>query len=310
MPPFRRNEVLSFIKQGLKDLSITRPRSRVKWGIPTPFDPDHTIYVWFDALFNYVSALGNERERFWPADVHIVGKDILRFHTVYWYPFLMSVELDLPRMVFAHGWWTVEGQKMSKSLGNVIDPWEVADEYGVDELRYFLLREVPFGQDGDFSREAILNRINGELANEIGNLFSRVVSIASKYLGNTVRGKADQIYINLAQEITSSYRENMGILSFNRALEDILKLTSFLNKYVDEKAPWELAKREDPRLGDVLYTLMDGITLVSLLLMPFMPSKMESALRMIGLQKVPKEIRPVLAESYSPGERIILFPRR
>ena len=310
MPEFRRNEIISFIKQGLKDLSITRPRNRVKWGIPTPFDPEHTIYVWFDALFNYVSALGDQRYKFWPADVHIVGKDILRFHTVYWYPFLISVELDLPKMVFAHGWWTVEGQKMSKSLGNVVDPREVAKEYGVDEMRYFLLREVPFGQDGDFSREAVLNRINGELANEIGNLFSRVVSMALKYSRGGVRGKADHEYTRIAEETLSSFHNNMKILAFNRAIEDTLRLSAFLNKYVDKKAPWELAKREDPTLRDVLYTLMDGITLLSLMLLPFMPSKMGTALKMIGVKDIPKEIKPVLSEGYSPGEKTVLFPRR
>lgn len=310
MPTFRRKEIVSFIKQGLKDLSITRPRSRVKWGIQTPFDPEHTIYVWFDALFNYVSALGEKRDRFWPADVHIVGKDILRFHTVYWFPFLMSVDLALPKMVFAHGWWTVEGQKMSKSLGNVVDPREVAKEYGVDEIRYFLFREVPFGQDGDFSREAIVNRINGELANEIGNLISRVLSMARKYLGGGIKGKIYERYANLAEEVLESYKKNMDILAFNKAIEEILRLSSFLNKFVDEKAPWELAKEGNPDLENVLYTLIDGVALLSLLLTPFMPKKMETALKSLGIQKNPKEIKPALFASYTPGERIILFPRR
>ncbi len=310
MPPFRRNEILSFIKQGLKDLSITRPRSRVRWGIPAPFDPDHTIYVWFDALFNYLSALGDQKEKFWPADVHIVGKDILRFHTVYWYPFLMSVDLDLPKMVFAHGWWTVEGQKMSKSLGNVIDPWEVAKEYGVDELRYFLLREVPFGQDGDFSKEAVINRINGELANEIGNLMSRVVSMGSRYLGGAVRGVPEAEYTALAQEVIDNYSRHMEELAFNRAIEEVLRLSSFLNRYVDRKAPWDLAKREDPSLKDVLYTLTDGTALMTILLLPFMPSKMEEAMSMIGLGSVRGPIKPGLFGEYRIGERTILFPRR
>ena len=310
MPAFRRNEIISFISQGLRDLSITRPRSRVRWGIQTPFDPEHTIYVWFDALFNYVSALGDQRDRFWPADVHIVGKDILRFHTVYWYPFLMSVDLDLPKMVFAHGWWTVEGQKMSKSLGNVVDPYEVAKEYGVDELRYFLLREVPFGQDGDFSKEAILNRINGELANEIGNLMSRVVSMVKKYLGGTVRDLPDNEYTALAQEVLERYHSFMAELAFNRAIEEVLRLSSFLNRYVDKKAPWDLARREDPSLGKVLYTLTDGIALISLLLLPFMPSRMEEAMRMIGIRHMPDGLRSGLFEEYRLGERTILFPKR
>ena len=310
MPPFRRNEIISFINQGLKDLSITRPRARVKWGIPTPFDPDHTVYVWFDALFNYLSALGDERDKFWPADVHIVGKDILRFHTVYWFPFLISVGYPLPLMVFAHGWWTVEGQKMSKTLGNVVEPREVAKEHGVDELRYFLLREVPFGQDGDFSREAIINRINGELANEVGNLLSRVVSMIRKYMSHGVSGVPDDEYVAIAEETIKNYHQAMTSLSFNKAIEITLSLSSFLNRFVDRKAPWDLAKREDACLNNVLYTLADGITLISLLLLPFMPQKMESALKMLRIPNLPKEIKPRLFESYNPGERTILFPRR
>ncbi|RLJ70851.1 methionyl-tRNA synthetase [Hydrogenivirga caldilitoris] len=309
-PDYRRNEIVSFVKQGLKDLSVTRPRSRVKWGIPVPFDEEHTIYVWFDALFNYISALGTEVHKYWPADLHIVGKDILRFHTVYWPSFLLSVGYEIPKTVFAHGWWTVEGKKMSKSLGNVVNPYEVVEEYGLDEVRYFLLREVPFGQDGDFSKEAILNRINGELANEIGNLFSRVVSMSIKYLGGRVSGKADQAYVEFAQEVIGSYEENMRDVNFYRAIEEVLKLSSFLNKYVDEKAPWELAKRGDEKLKDVLYTLVDGLFILHYLLTPIMPGKMELARRMLGVEEVPQEIKPSSFPTYRLGERQILFPRR
>ncbi len=309
-PDYRRNEIVSFVKQGLKDLSVTRPRSRVRWGIEVPFDPQHTIYVWFDALFNYVSALEDKVETYWPADLHIVGKDILRFHTVYWPAFLMSVGYEIPKGVFAHGWWTVEGKKMSKSLGNVIDPYEVVKEYGLDEVRYFLLREVPFGQDGDFSKEAILNRINGELANEIGNLFSRVVSMSRKYLGGDVKGKADQSYVNLAREVIEGYERLMEEVNFYRAIEEVLKLSSFLNKYVDEKAPWELAKRGDERFGDVLYTLVDGLFVLTYLLYPFVPNKMEEARAMLGVERMPTSIRPSSFRSYKVGERKILFPRK
>ena len=309
-PDYRRNEIISFVKQGLKDLSVTRPRSRVKWGISVPFDGGHTIYVWFDALFNYISALNGQVDRYWPADLHIVGKDILRFHTVYWPAFLFSVGYEVPETVFAHGWWTVEGKKMSKSLGNVISPYEVVEEYGLDEVRYFLLREVPFGQDGDFSKEAILNRINGELANEVGNLFSRVVSMSKKYLGGKVDGRGDNAYRELAGEVVERYEGYMKEVSFYRALEEVLRLSSFLNKYVDEKAPWELAKRGDESLRDVLYTLVDGLFLLAYLLMPFMPNKMKLAMEMLGIERMPNEVKPFTFGSYSLGERKILFPRR
>ncbi len=309
-PDYRRNEIVSFVSQGLKDLSVTRPRDRVKWGIPVPFDEGHTIYVWFDALFNYISALDGQVGKFWPADLHIVGKDILRFHTVYWPAFLMSVGYEVPEMVFAHGWWTVEGRKMSKSLGNVVNPYEVVEEYGLDEVRYFLLREVPFGQDGDFSKEAILNRINGELANEIGNLFSRVVSMSHKYLGGSVSGRGDEAYASLTAEVIENHERLMGEVNFYRALEEVLRLSSFLNKYVDEKAPWELAKRGDDSLKNVLYTLVDGLFVLSYLLLPFMPGKMRQAVDMLGVGELPHKIEPFTFDSYRLGERRILFPRR
>lgn len=309
-PDYRRNEILSFVKQGLKDLSVTRPRSRVRWGIEVPFDPEHTIYVWFDALFNYLSALGRKRDYYWPADLHIVGKDILRFHAVYWPAFLMSVGYDIPESIFAHGWWTVEGKKMSKSLGNVIDPYQVVEEYGLDEVRYFLLREVPFGQDGDFSKEAVLNRINGELANEIGNLYSRVISMSQKYLKGEVSGKAEGAYVNLASDVIRNYESFMKEVNFYRALEEVLRLSSFLNKFVDEKAPWELHKKGDESLNDVLYTLVDGLFVLTYLLYPFMPNKMKEAFSMLGVEGIPEKIEPAHRNLYRLGERKILFPRR
>ncbi len=309
-PDYRLREIVSFVQQGLRDLSVTRPRSRVSWGIPVPFDEDHTIYVWFDALFNYISALGEEVDRYWPADLHIVGKDILRFHTVYWPAFLLSVGYRIPETVFAHGWWTVEGKKMSKSLGNVVDPYEVVREYGLDEIRYFLLREVPFGQDGDFSRSALLNRINGELANEIGNLYSRVISMVRKYVGTEISAEGDPAYSGMAEETVARYEGYMKEVNFQKALEEALKLSAFLNKYVDSKAPWELARREDPRLRSVLYTLLDGLYVLTCLLVPFMPGRMERAFRMLGVDRPPPELRPFTFKTFRIGERTVLFPRR
>jgi len=310
-PDYRRNEIISFVKQGLKDLSVTRPRNRVKWGIPVPFDPDHTIYVWFDALFNYISALGEKVNLYWPADLHLVGKDILRFHTVYWPAFLMSLGYELPKEVFAHGWWTVEGKKMSKTLGNVVNPYEVVKEYGLDEVRYFLLREVPFGQDGDFSKKALLNRINGELANEIGNLYSRVLNMSLKFLGGEVQGSRDSSYENFVREVIDKYENFMREVNFYKAIEEILRFSSFLNKYVDEKQPWKLHKegrREE--LGKTLYTLVDGLFILTHMLYPITPFKMTKALEMLGESSFSQTLKPYLKEKYKVKERSILFPRK
>ena len=309
-PDYRRNEIISFVKQGLKDLSVTRPRSRVKWGIPVPFDPEHTIYVWFDALFNYISALEDKVDIYWPADLHLVGKDILRFHTVYWPAFLISLGYEIPKKVFAHGWWTVEGKKMSKTLGNVVDPYDVVKEFGLDQVRYFLLREVPFGQDGDFSRKAIINRINGELANEIGNLYSRVVNMANKFLGGEVSGERDEEYQKVATETIKNYEEYMKAVNFYKAIEEILKFTSYLNKYVDEKQPWSLNKEGKTReLKKILYTLVDGLYVLTHLLYPITPNKMKEALEMLGEKEFNPELRPFSKGSYKLREKKILFPK-
>ncbi len=309
-PDYRKNEIISFVSKGLKDLSVTRPRRRVSWGIEVPFDREHTIYVWFDALFNYISALGDKRKVYWPADLHLVGKDILRFHAVYWPAFLMSIGFDTPLCVFAHGWWTVEGKKMSKSLGNVVNPYEVVKEYGLDEFRYFLFREVPFGQDGDFSKFAILNRINGELANEIGNLYSRVVSMVKKFIGSEISGSADITYKNFSKEIVKNYEDFMKEINFQRAIEETLKLSAFLNKYIDRKAPWQLARQGNSSLKDVLYTLTDGLFLLSYLLFPFMPGKMSLAFKMLGISELPTELKTATFSVYRIGERKALFPRK
>jgi methionyl-tRNA synthetase len=286
-PVSRRNEVISFVKHGLTDLSISRTTFR--WGIPVPGDPAHIMYVWLDALANYVSALGwpsNAGEpdglfaRFWPADLHMVGKDIVRFHAVYWPAFLKAAGLEPPRRVFAHGWWTVEGQKMSKSLGNVVKPADMIARYGLDPVRYFLLREVPFGQDGDFSQAAIVRRINTDLANDLGNLGQRVLSFVQKNAGGAVPQPGDltaedRRLLDAASALLAQLRTDLAVAqAFSRALETVFGVVAEANRYVDAQAPWTLRKTDPARMRTVLYVLMETIRRVAMLLQPFMPGSM------------------------------------
>lgn len=302
-PVSRRNEIVSFVKEGLRDLSISR--TSFSWGIPVPGDSKHVIYVWFDALINYITGLGFPDEggdfaAFWPETVHVIGKDILRFHAVYWPTFLLSAGLPLPRKVFAHGWWTVEGKKMSKSLGNVVDPGAMAAEYGVDAFRYFLLREVPFGLDGDFSREALIHRINADLANDLGNLVSRVLAMLDKYRQGVVPRVVSFGSEALDEELRDSLTgvleavdQAMGELAFHKALTAIWGYVGLVNRYVDATAPWVLAK--DPgragRLDQVLYNACEALRAVGLLVFPFLPKTGREMWRRLGVQRPADEGR-------------------
>ena len=294
-PQSRRNEVLGFLQKPLEDLSISRPKSRLSWGIELPFDSAYVTYVWFDALVNYISALEYLTEtptmkRYWPASVHLVGKDILTTHAVYWSTMLMALELPLPQTIFAHGWWTVNGEKMSKSRGNVVAPYAIVDEFGADAFRYFLLREVPFGYDGDFSREALVGRINSELANDLGNLLNSTLTMIERFAKGLLpqphdHARTDSLLRDQATQLSGLVDAHLAKLEFNRALEGIGGVVQVANQHIDKSAPWKLAKdaANQPILQTALYDAAETLRIVALMLSPFMPHTTEAINRQLGM---------------------------
>ena len=318
-PKSRKNEVVSFVKSGLRDISISR--TAFKWGIPIDDDPDHIMYVWVDALTNYITALGypNIEGKFadyWSADIHMVGKDILTFHAIYWPALLMAAKLPLPKRIFAHGWWTNEGQKISKSVGNVIDPLELVEKYGLDQTRYFLMREISFGQDGDFSHHAIIRRSNSDLANDLGNLCQRSLTMLFKNcdakISNFGENIEDKEILTQKDNLLCEMRDSIENQEIHIALASLMKLASSANQYIDKMQPWALKKTNPVRMQEVLSVIAEIIRNLGILAQPFMP---DSAAKMLDILNIPETERDfnALATKLTAGHRInqpeIIFNR-
>lgn len=299
-PNSRRNELLNRIKSGLEDISVSR--AAVQWGIPVPMNPKHSIYVWVDALFNYITALEYDEigkfQTFWPANIHVIGKEILWFHGVIWPSLLKSLDIDLPLQIYTHGWWTIEGKKMSKSLGNAIDPISITDKYGVDTFRYFLLREVPFGLDGNFSYTALEGRRNSDLGNDLGNLLYRTLAMTEKYFDGKIPELKNNLQVNnpLAEnlpELKTQAEQHMDNLQFSLALESIWQYVKTSNKYVEDSKPWSLAKDQTHRdeLAVVIYNLAESLRIISIFITPFMPGTSDKIFQQLGIAETEHELR-------------------
>jgi len=319
-PQSRRNEVASFVRQGLRDLSISR--TSFNWGIPVPGDPKHVMYVWVDALANYLSALGfpdkkGPRWDFWPANLHLVGKDILRFHAIYWPALLMGAGLELPERVFSHGWWTIEGQKMSKSLGNVVDPRDLVKTFGLDPIRFFLMREMPFGGDSDLSRRAIVSRMNVELANDLGNLAQRTLSQIARNCEGVLPPQGahtaeDTALLAPASLLPQIMHEQIDRQALTDALEEVWKVIRACNAYIDHQAPWKLKKTDAARMADVLRVLADALRIIATVLQPYMPGSMDRMLTQLGVEAGERDFAAL--DTPLPGGRVLpapqgIFPR-
>ncbi len=287
-PIGRRNEVVSFVQSGLKDLSVSR--TSFSWGIKVPNDDKHVIYVWLDALFNYISALGDKNAFFWSADLQIVGKDILRFHAVYWPAFLMAADYQPPKRIFAHGWWTNNREKISKSLGNIIDPYDIIEKYGLDYFRYYLVREVTFGNDGNFSEETFIKRINSELVNKVGNLVYRTANLIYKNCEQKIPKPSiytdkDKTILTQAYDLIATIRFLIDEQSLKRVLKEIINLATMANIFIDEEAPWNLKTSDTARMQTVLYVLAEVIRIIAILLQPFVPDSTRQMLDYFNIKE-------------------------